>query len=161
MPVYTTPEEAELAFYEAFETANLADMARVWAESDDITCVHPMGNCLKGRALVMSGWREVFSSGTRLAFELTPIQQNINRDIAIHTLYENISLVGSNRPSTSMIATNIYQLINGSWQIILHHSSLMSVENDIDLDMYDEDDDEDTDFIEDTGLSALPKRVVH
>ncbi|EIJ41373.1 hypothetical protein BegalDRAFT_0454 [Beggiatoa alba B18LD] len=162
MPVYATPEEAELAFYEAFETADLTEMGRVWANSDDITCIHPMGNCLRGREEVMSGWREVFSGGTRLAFELTQVQQNINHNIAIHILYENISLIGSNRPATSMIATNIYQLINGSWQIILHHSSLMPDENSLDFeDPFEDDDEDDGDFVEDAGLPAAPKRIVH
>src|SRR6185436_9085559 len=41
--IYPTAQDAEHAFYQAFERADLASMMAVWAEEDDIVCVHPGG----------------------------------------------------------------------------------------------------------------------
>ena len=34
--LFPTPDDAENAFYDAFERANLTAMMAVWAESDDV-----------------------------------------------------------------------------------------------------------------------------
>ena len=46
--LFPTPDDAESAFYDAFERADLAAMMVVWAEDDDVVCVHPPGPRLTG-----------------------------------------------------------------------------------------------------------------
>ena len=38
---FPTAQDAEAAFYEAFETGDLEAMMNVWAEDEEIVCVHP------------------------------------------------------------------------------------------------------------------------
>ena len=40
---FPTPQDAEAAFYEALERADLEAMMEVWAEDEEIVCVHPAG----------------------------------------------------------------------------------------------------------------------
>ena len=46
---YASALEAEAAFYEAFEKADIDEMMAVWADDVDVVCVHPMGPRLEGR----------------------------------------------------------------------------------------------------------------
>jgi len=131
MPKFLTPQAAEAAFYAAFEAADLETMMKIWAQSEEIACIHPMGPCLHGRNLIEQSWSAVFAEGSRMQFSLTMVQQNISSDIAVHVLYENISLRDSaHLAATPVVCTNIYKLIEGSWQMILHHSSLTPLDLD-------------------------------
>jgi hypothetical protein len=40
-PIYTTPTDAALAFYQAFEAKDVDAMMTTWAEDEEIVCVHP------------------------------------------------------------------------------------------------------------------------
>ena len=63
--IYTTPQQAEAAFYEALERADLEAMMAVWAEDEEIICIHPGGARLAGYAAVREGWREVIAGGRK------------------------------------------------------------------------------------------------
>ena len=41
--LFPTAEECEAAFYDAFERGDIKAMMAVWAESDEVSCVHPSG----------------------------------------------------------------------------------------------------------------------
>ena len=52
--LFSTPQEVETAFYEAFEKGDLEAMMSVWADDDDIVCVHPGGQRLAGAEQIRS-----------------------------------------------------------------------------------------------------------
>ena len=62
--LFTTAQDAEAAFYEALEKADLEAMMAVWADDDDIVCVHPGGMRLAGVEQVRESWRQIFSGGS-------------------------------------------------------------------------------------------------
>ena len=45
---FPTSQDAENAFYDALERADLDAMMAVWAEDEEIVCVHPTGPRLAG-----------------------------------------------------------------------------------------------------------------
>ena len=55
-PIYTTPTDAALAFYQAFEAKDVDAMMTTWAEDEEIVCVHPGGTRLVGYDAVRLGW---------------------------------------------------------------------------------------------------------
>jgi ketosteroid isomerase-like protein len=125
MPTFLTPQDIEAAFYRAFEAANVVDMMALWADLDDIICVHPMGGTLRGRAAVEQSWREIFSGGPKIQFQLSNVQYLTTTDtLAVHILRENIILRNSEHTIAPVISTNIYRWLNDSWRMILHHASL-------------------------------------
>ena len=69
--LFPTPEDAENAFYDAFERANIALMMAVWAETDDIVCIHPRGPRLTGFDAVRESWVQIFSGGSTLRVRTT------------------------------------------------------------------------------------------
>jgi ketosteroid isomerase-like protein len=59
---FATPEDAEVAFYAAFERGDVEAMMTVWAEDDQaIVCVHPLGPVLAGREAVKQSWQTIFA----------------------------------------------------------------------------------------------------
>ncbi len=62
-PYYATSRQAEQAFYDAFQRADVDEMMKVWADEDRIICIHPMGPRLDGRAAVAQSWRQISRAG--------------------------------------------------------------------------------------------------
>jgi ketosteroid isomerase-like protein len=121
--IFATPEDAETAFYEALEAADLEAMMNVWAQDDDIVCVHPGGPRLTGFEQVRDSWREIFSGGSTMRFQLTGQQYLRGVRIAIHSLHENIVVTGQSRPLNPIIATNVYIQTERGWRMLVHHAS--------------------------------------
>ncbi len=121
--IFTTPQDAEAAFYEAIEKADLEAMMAVWSDDDDIVCVHPGGARLSGVAQVREAWRQIFAAGQTLRFRLRH-QQSVNgMTLAVHSVYEQISIAGEARARNPVIATNIYLRTENGWRIVVHHAS--------------------------------------
>src|SRR6185369_12018763 len=47
--IFPTAQDAENAFYEALERADLEAMMAIWSEDEEIVCVHPAGQRLAGQ----------------------------------------------------------------------------------------------------------------
>ena len=62
---FPTAQDAENAFYEALERGDLAAMVAVWAEADDVVCVHPRGPRLVGFDAVRQSWAQIFAGEDR------------------------------------------------------------------------------------------------
>ena len=121
--IFTTPQDAEAAFYEALEKSDLDAMMAVWADDDDIVCVHPGGARLSGVAQVRESWRAIFANGQTLRFQLLHQRALSGMTLAVHTVYELISIVGEARAQAPVIATNIYLRTTSGWRMVVHHAS--------------------------------------
>lgn len=121
--IFTSPQDCESAFYEALEKADLDAMMAVWAEDEEIICVHPGGARLVGHAAVREIWRQVFQAGARLSVHVGQIQAMQSMMMATHCVHEFITLKGEARPPAPVIATNVYVRSGNGWKMLLHHSS--------------------------------------
>jgi ketosteroid isomerase-like protein len=121
--IYGNSRDCEIAFYRAFEAADLSAMMAVWAEEDDIVCVHPGGPRLTGIEAVRESWRSIFAAGARLRLRMTEPLVTATLQTAIHTLYETVSATAQTRNPISMVATNIYVRTQRGWRLQLHHAS--------------------------------------
>jgi len=121
---YSSPEHAEAAFYQARETADLTSMLSVWAEDEEIVCIHPGGNRLVGIDAVRESWRQIFAPGPRMRFQLLDVRVQGGRMLSVHNLYERITLAGELR-SHLVLATNVYVLTPSGWRMLMHHGSAL------------------------------------
>jgi ketosteroid isomerase-like protein len=123
-PSFSSSFAAENAFYSAIEHVDLDAMMAVWEDSETVTCIHPLGPRLLGRSQIQRSWRQIFHSGTRLQFQLEGIHRVQHGDLAVHVVYENITVLGNEeQPAQPIIATNIYHLTPQGWRMIVHHAS--------------------------------------
>ena len=124
---YATPQDAEQAFYRAFEHADLAEMMAVWAE-EDIVCVHPGGGRHTGLVEVRESWRQIFAAGPRLRFRLDNSRIFSGRMLSVHSVYERVTVAGDARPANPVLSTNIYLLTDRGWRMLVHHASPLAPE---------------------------------
>jgi ketosteroid isomerase-like protein len=120
---FPTPQDAEAAFYEALEAADIDAMMEVWSDDEEIVCVHPGGPRLSGFDDVRASWAEIFSGGRRLAVQVTHQVALGGMMLTVHSVSENIAVKGEPRPGTPVTATNAYLRTGNGWRMILHHAS--------------------------------------
>ena len=121
--IFPTAQDAQNAFYEALERCDLEAMMAVWSEDEDIVCVHPAGQRLAGQAQVREVWRQMFAGGPNMRVRIT--QQVVIAGVMIeaHSVHENITVAGEQRPRPPMVATNVYLRTAAGWRMIVHHAS--------------------------------------
>jgi uncharacterized protein (TIGR02246 family) len=124
--LFPNPQDAEVAFYDAFQRGDLDAMMAVWAEDDDVYCVHPGGSRLTGIEQIRESWRQIFAAGTNVRIQLRGVQQMRGGLLAVHSLYEYISVIGERSGTNVIAATNVYLNIGGGWRIVAHHGSPMA-----------------------------------
>jgi ketosteroid isomerase-like protein len=118
---FPSAQAVETAFYAAFENADYAAMMAVWSPDADIECIHPLGERLMGPEAVGNSWRRLLSGGKRMQFRLAHTKRFQTDRLAIHILYENITIADTQQPP--VIATNVYRFNGRGWHMILHHAS--------------------------------------
>lgn len=121
--MFATPDEAESAFYTAFAKGNLDAMMQVWLDSDAISCVHPAGPRLAGRQAVRAGWTEILAASAGLRFRLGELSRTQDALLSVHLLHEYLTVPGEDSERAPVVATNIYQLTQQGWRMLLHHAS--------------------------------------
>ena len=125
--IYTTPQDAETAFYAALEKADLDAMMSVWADDEEIICVHPGGVRLCGVDQVRAAWRQIFASGQTLRIRLRHHQALNGVTLAVHSVFEEIAVSGATQTQNPVIATNIYMRTGNGWRMVVHHASISPV----------------------------------
>jgi ketosteroid isomerase-like protein len=121
--LYATPQDAETAFYEAFVKRDLDAMMEVWADDDEVYCVHPQGPRITGVAQVRESWRQLFTGGQNLRFQVRQQQVIQAMMVSVHSVYEHITIVGEARARGCMVVTNVYTRTERGWRMIVHHAS--------------------------------------
>jgi ketosteroid isomerase-like protein len=121
--LFPTPQDAEAAFYDALTKSDLEAMMAVWADDDDVYCIHPNGARVTGVEQVRESWRQIFASGQRLSFRLRDQQYVQGMMLSVHSVYEHIAVAGEPRSRTPVIATNIFLRTDRGWRMVAHHAS--------------------------------------
>ena len=121
--IFPTAQDAQNAFYEALERSDLEAMMAVWSEDEDIVCVHPAGQRLAGQAEVREVWRQMFAGGPNMRVRIAQQVVIAGVMLEVHSVHENITVAGEQRPRPPMVATNVYLRTAAGWRMIAHHAS--------------------------------------
>lgn len=121
--IFTSPQDAALAFYQAFEAKDVDAMMATWAEDEDIVCVHPGGPRLVGYEAVRAGWEQLFTGETKLSFRLDEIVVVETVGLAMQSAIEHVTVGNDPKPRGAAIATNVFLRTPSGWRIVVHHSS--------------------------------------
>ena len=121
--IFPTAQDAENAFYEALERADLDAMMAVWSEDEEIVCVHPAGQRLAGQEQVREAWRQMFAGGPSMRVQITQQVVVSGMMVAVHSVHENITVTGEQRARPPMVATNVYLRTPAGWRMAVHHAS--------------------------------------
>lgn len=121
--IFTSPQDAALAFYQAFEAKDVDAMMVTWAEDEDIVCVHPGGPRLVGYEAVRAGWEQLFGGETKLSFRLDEIVVIETVGLAMQSAIEHVTVGDDPKPRGAAIATNVFLRTPSGWRIVMHHAS--------------------------------------
>jgi uncharacterized protein (TIGR02246 family) len=121
--LFPTPDDAEAAFYDAFERADLAAMMVVWAEGEDVVCVHPAGPRLAGFEAVRESWMQIFTANMKLSVRVMDTRRLDGPSVAVRSVVESITSPGTESSPQLVNATNVYVLTDAGWRIAVHHAS--------------------------------------
>ena len=121
--IFPTAQDAENAFYEALERCDLEGMMAVWAEDEEIVCVHPAGQRLSGQDEVRESWARLFAAGPRARLSVSNQVAISAMMLAVHSVHETFAVEGDPRASAPILATNVYLRTAAGWRMIVHHAS--------------------------------------
>jgi ketosteroid isomerase-like protein len=120
--IYTSPQDAASAFYQAFEAQDIDAMMATWADDEDIVCVHPGGARVVGFDAVRATWEQIFTSDTKLTFRLEHGVMIETVGLAMQSVIEHVySADGTARGAAG--ATNIFMRTPSGWRLVCHHAS--------------------------------------
>lgn len=124
---FPTAQDAETAFYDAFERADFEAMMNVWAEDEEIVCVHPGGPRLAGYEQISKSWAEMFEGRESVRVHLTNQVYAQGVLLAVHSVHENILVTGEPKARPPIVATNVYIRSGDGWRMLMHHASAAPV----------------------------------
>ncbi|WP_295999725.1 nuclear transport factor 2 family protein [Rugamonas sp.] len=113
--------EVEAAFYDALNRADVASLMALWADDEEIVCIHPGGPRLIGHAAIGASWAAILEHG---GLHILPSQLHETHNLmsSVHTVVEGTT-AASGEPA-HLLATNVYVKTPRGWRIVLHHVSV-------------------------------------
>jgi ketosteroid isomerase-like protein len=121
--IFASPQDVEAAFYDALERCDLDAMMSVWAEDEEIVCIHPGGPRLVGFTMIREAWQRVFANGRKLRVRLSQQAAVTTPFSMVSTLLEHIANQGEENLSAPVAATNVYVRGALGWRMVAHHAS--------------------------------------
>lgn len=119
-----SPDEIEAQFYEALQHGDLERLMAVWADDDEVVCVHPGGVRAVGPAAIRASFESIFANG---GVPLAPEQ--VRRlhwaGGALHHLVERIEVPaeGGGTQTAWIVVSNVYVKTAQGWRLAAHHAS--------------------------------------
>ena len=118
-----SPEDAEAQFYDALRDGDLERVMAVWADDDDVVCVHPGGARMVGPQAVRAAFEAIFASGS-VVVHPEHVKRVQAMGSAVHSVLERIDVVTAEGPRTGwIVATNVYVKTSQGWRMVVHHAS--------------------------------------
>ena len=118
-----SPDDAEAQFYEALRDGDLDRLMEVWADDDEIVCVHPGGARVVGPQAVRATFEAIFANGS-IAVQPRQVKRVHAMASAMHNVLERVDIVTAEGPRSGwIIATNVYIKTAQGWRMVAHHAS--------------------------------------
>lgn len=123
-----TPEQAlsaaNQAFYIAFESLDIEQMASVWAHDEDVQCVHPGWDLLIGWDEIRERWARIFANARRVKIALSSVSVRVEGAVGWVACTEHVTTAFADGFDEAVVqATNIFVLREGRWLLVVHHAS--------------------------------------
>jgi len=119
----STADEIETAFYEALQQADIEKMMALWADDEDVACVHPGGPRLIGHVAIRAAFEAVFANGG-VHVTLVQVRRVEGSGCEVHHVLEKVQAVtGDGLRTAYVLASNVYQRTSQGWRMVLHHAS--------------------------------------
>lgn len=117
-------DDAEAEFYEALQRGDLERLMAVWADDDDICCIHPGGPRLVGAVAIRASFDAIFANGV---IDARPdrVRRVDTLATSVHSVVERVRVRAEQGEGEALVvATNVYvKSPSGGWKLVVHHAS--------------------------------------
>ncbi len=122
--LFQTPAEAEAAFYDAIRRADIEAVMSLWADEEDIVCIHPGAPRLVGHGAIRAAFEQIFEQG---GVDISPVQVQVVQNVmtSVHNIIEEVHRASSRQRDIHILATNVYMKTPQGWRIVSHHASVV------------------------------------
>lgn len=118
-----SPDDIEVQFYEALREADLERLMALWADDEEIFCVHPGGPRVVGADAIRATFEAIFANGA-IAVHADKVRRVHAAGGAVHSVVERIEVPGPEGAQTAwVLATNVYVHSAQGWRLVAHHAS--------------------------------------
>ena len=111
--------DANQAFYRAMRKGDLAAMDALWARGRQVTCTHPGGPAILGRAPVMASWRLILSQHPP-AIRAEDERAIVTGGSAMVLCKE---ILGDSAPYIELMASNAWIREDDAWRMVNHQAA--------------------------------------
>lgn len=117
-------EATEAAFYEAISRADIDAVMSLWADEEDIVCIHPGAPRLVGHVAIRAAWEQIFEQG---GVDIRPVQLHVTQNMltSVHNIIEEVHRASSRKHDIHILATNVYMKTPLGWRLVSHHASVV------------------------------------
>lgn len=122
--ILVTAEDIETAFYDAINRADIDTLMGLWAEDEEIVCIHPGAPRLVGHGPIRAAWEQIFEQG---GVHIHPVQIHITHNVmaSVHNVIEEVHRTATKQRDIHILATNVYVKTPAGWRIVTHHASVV------------------------------------
>ncbi len=119
----SSPEDVEAQLYESLQQGDIERLMALWADDDEVVCMHPGGERVIGQAAIRASFEAIFASGG------VPVQPEQVHALnlmgtVVHHLVERITVDTPEGQQTGwVLATNVYVKTPLGWRLAAHHAS--------------------------------------
>ena len=123
LALLASPDDTEAQFYEALQQGDIDKLMAVWADDDEVVCVHPGGPRVVGLGAIRAQFEAMFANGSIQA-QPEKVRRVHTHDSAVHSVVEQVRVMTEDGPrSAHVIATNVYVKTAQGWRMVCHHAS--------------------------------------
>jgi ketosteroid isomerase-like protein len=121
----SSPYQALVQFYCAFNTGDMDMMSKNWAQSDEIAMNNPLGGIKRGWVEIQPVYERIFKGEAKVYVEYF--------DYTMHETTEMFYAIGRERGyfqlgdediTLAIRTSRIFRKIDGRWQQVHHHGSI-------------------------------------
>ena len=118
-----SPDDVEAALYQALQRGDIEALMAVWADDDEIVCVHPGGGRVIGPGAIRASFEAIFANGG-IAVQVEQVHRLEYLSSALHHLLEKVTVAGPEGQQVAwVISTNFYVKTAQGWRLASHHAS--------------------------------------
>ena len=89
--LHSSADDVEAQFYEALQHGDLERLMALWADDDEIVCVHPGGGRVVGAAAIRASFEAIFANGG-IPVRPEQVHRLLQLGSALHHLVERIEV---------------------------------------------------------------------
>ena len=120
---FATASAVQDAFYTALAQADLTTVIALWADDEEVVCVHPGGDRLVGLHAIRQSFEALLSLGP-VHIRARSVQVFDSATVSVHNLIETLQVnTEEGNQLVSVLATNVFIKTVSGWQMLLHHAT--------------------------------------